>query len=64
VARANIGVACKDSSHATIEGLRIADSTTGIAAYRKKAEFSGGSVDARQVEVVGTPTPYASDALS
>ena len=64
VERANIGVACKDSSHATIDRLRIADSTTGIAAYRKKPEFSGGTVDARHVEVVGTPTPYDSDSLS
>lgn len=61
---ATIGVASKDASHARITGLVIEASGSGLAAYQKKGEFAGSTLEASGVKLPGVEHPYVKDAGS
>ena len=53
-----IGVAIKDGSQAIIERNRFKNNPTAIAAYKKKAIFSGGIVAVKDNLIEQSPTEY------
>lgn len=62
--RANVGVASKDLSRATVENVTISEGVFGFAAYRKKPEFGGGDLMATGSTLRGIRELYLRDAES
>jgi hypothetical protein len=64
ITRAMIAVASKDSSHLSLQNLRISESDVGLAAYRKKSEFGPSSMKVDGLEMTQVNTPYLVEVRS
>lgn len=64
ITHANIGVASKDGSVTSLKNVHITDSATGLAAYRKKPEYTGATITGEQVVIENTDKLQDTDDLS
>lgn len=64
IGNANIGVASKDGSVTHLKNVHIVDSSTGLAAYRKKPEYPGATITGERVVIENTDKPQVKDELS
>jgi hypothetical protein len=52
------GIASKDLSKTHVRNSRIKGCAIGLAAYQKKPEFGGGSINATAIDLSGSDLPY------
>ncbi len=64
IKKANIAIAVKDSSSVDSSNLLIENSNIGFVVFRKKKEFSGGSLTVDGVKFISTNKEYLLEKLS
>ena len=64
VTKAKIGIAVKDLSTATINGLTIIESKIGLAAFQKKPEFGPGTIIAENLNMKEVKQPFLKEKHS
>jgi hypothetical protein len=58
ISNSNIGIASKDRSSTTIDGLSISGGNIGLTVFQKKPEFGPGNIVAKNVAITGNKQPY------
>jgi hypothetical protein len=64
ISQAPLALACKDTSKAVVEKVKIFDSNIGLAVYQKKPEFGGAQIYAKNMAMTNVQNKYVGDSNS
>jgi hypothetical protein len=64
ISQAPLALACKDTSEAVVEKVKIFDSNIGLAVYQKKPEFGGAQIYAKNMAMTNVQNKYVGDSNS